>query len=438
MKRFNYKETVKSIIAMPVLGMAFEYVLAFFRVSFFFCNISVVLISRIFKTKTSFIFIGQMHSPHFQNFEKTLDQFLDGSEKTSIYINSHPNVYNISSDLGRLTVDRSAHLVFGNRPDWEESLYLDAKPKITRCYRFFIRTIFRLYRPDFLFIMEMQSAGYMIDHDLADIREKNPNMRVLVQAWGNDLYLWQGMEDHESRLKRLLINTDLLHCETKSEYEVASNLGFVGRFLQNSSISMNSMKELESNFSHMNAKNSKSVYLNIKGGYYLRSCLDVFLVQVEASPLFWKNKRVILVSSSAEERFQFKRVGDKYSLAFETLSQLDHNAYLQLQRNSKYHLTCNRSDGVPNSVAESSYLGAIPVFSDATGLTEYMDQHQRNYLTYNLGTVNFASFFKELDEFDGISEVLVDFNTMIKTGPWSEANFAKVFKGIFQDQVSKP
>ena len=86
-----------------------------------------------------------------------------------------------------------------------------------------------------------------------------------------------------------------------------------------------------------------------------------------------------------------------HGLKIEMLDSVDHSGYIDYMCRSKYHLSCNLSDGIPNSAAEAVFAGCVPVFSNHTGLSDLLSAEQKKSVEYQLGECEFMRHFGMLD-----------------------------------------
>jgi len=92
----------------------------------------------------------------------------------------------------------------------------------------FLREKVKQLEPDFLHLLEIQSAGYLyLDSKL--VRSKK--MRVILTNWGSDIYYFSNFEDHKIKISHLLTQVDSYAAECRRDYNLAGELGFLGENL---------------------------------------------------------------------------------------------------------------------------------------------------------------------------------------------------------------
>jgi hypothetical protein len=80
--------------------------------------------------------------------------------------------------------------------------------------------LIRIYHPSFVHFHELQHGGYMYNSKIFKSASKR-NYKVICSSWGSDLILYGKLASHESPLKQLLSNTDVLTAEREIEVEIA-------------------------------------------------------------------------------------------------------------------------------------------------------------------------------------------------------------------------
>lgn len=389
------------------------------------------------KKQIKLAFIGPIHSPHFKNFKSTFDKnFLVQEEKSSMYINSY--VSEISKDFSmELIIDKGIYNLFGYLSDsmksknWTQNILLDAKHNLNNLNKKFIFNRLKNFKPDILWIHDLQSGGYLANYFIQDLKKILPQMKVVVSIWGNDLYFFYEHPLHRSQIKKLLINADYLHGESPRDGLIAQTLGFKGCILPECSITMTNNEDFENLFKRNSSFIKKDIFLCIKGSYYLRSNLSYFFDEINSNPSFWIDKKIVVVGSSKEDIFFIQKVNKKNNLNIEYFSWMTFDEYLDILGRSKFHLVCNLSDGILNSAAEASFLNCLPIFSNHTGLCDFLPKELAENITYDFLTVSFENIFFKLDSDQGKYDYYLDqIREIYRSKVYNEETYKDVFKQI--------
>jgi hypothetical protein len=80
---------------------------------------------------------------------------------------------------------------------------------------------------DAIHIMEFQHGGYLFLDAKPYI--KKPLPPIIVTNWGNDIFLFNHMEEHQPKIRALLEVADYYDCECQRDINIARELGFRGQ-----------------------------------------------------------------------------------------------------------------------------------------------------------------------------------------------------------------
>lgn len=352
------------------------------------------------KRKLNIAFVGPIHSQHFLNFTRKFFEVWSKNLFNIIQISSDPNSLKKSTFFSDIIIDGSIYTLFGysmSKKEWEKSLFLYARNKISKLAVWYIELKIKFFKPDILWVHDLQAGGYLTLNFINELKKINPRITLCASVYGNDLYFFESVPCHFNKLRLIMGNLDFIHVESEREKSIALNLGFNGRFFPVSNVTMT---DIES-FTFLEFKYQeiiKDIYVVIKGSYFWRSNFLGFLTSVERDYLFWKNKRMYVLNATDEDIFHITRIKYSYNLDIDYCRSIPHREYISLLARSRYFLTLNLSDGIPNACAEATYVNCIPVFSNHTGLTSSLSKRARNLIVFDFGTVDFGVLFSTLEE----------------------------------------
>jgi len=373
-------------------------------------NFFYLFLYRVFYKKNGVrvAFVGPIHSQHFVNFLQSFKQHFASEDFKMIQIGSDPNYLKMDSAFGHVIVDASVYTLMGysmRNEEWQKSLFLNAVNRIGSFAAKYNDLTLSLFKPDIIWIHDLQSGGYIASNFISHIKTKS-SVTICASVYGNDLYFFRSAPLHLNKLRGLLKNLDFLHVESEREKDIAMELGFVGKFFPVSCCTMSSMekfRKLEVNFKLW----SKDIFIVVKGSYFWRSNILTFLHDIEKDVIFWKDKRIYFVNATDEDIFHITRVKCVYNLDLEYSKAIPHSEFTLLLSRAQFFLTLNLSDGIPNASAEATYVNCIPVFSNHTGLSDSMSSYLRDLIVYEFGRVNFSHLFSLLGDLNEMERSLV-------------------------------
>ena len=345
--------------------------------------------------------IGPIHSAHLQSFIKSFNNRYEKKYKIRFQlINSDPNSIVNDFKYNNQIIDKGIYYLLGYRSDynlWIENIFLYAKNNLKDFTgKYLIKKIIK-FKPDIIWIHDLQSAGYLTENDLPRFKMELPNLKICATVWGNDLYHFYELDSHFKMLSSILKNVNFLHAESNRDELIARKLGFKGVMLPVCSVALKNIEVFFDINKLNNIEIKKDIYILIKGSYYLRSNMMYFHDQLIANPDFWIGKKIVILGASNDDIFYFSKLKNKINLDIEIYSSVPHETFISFLRRSIYHLSCNLSDGIPNTAPEAVFSNCLPLFTNHTGLAELLPLKLRNIIVFDLPTVNFLSLFNELD-----------------------------------------
>ena len=428
------RKLLKNIISTPFFGGIFQFVIGIFRFAHFCSCLIFFSLRRFDKKYINVAFCGPIHSNHFKNFKEYFCFLLKekyGKNINGIFINSYLNSHTKGMNFFDPVLDRFSYFFQGNflsDEHWTKEVYTDANNPFNFVSKQYINSLLRFANPKYIFIHDLQTAGYLLADQLNDLKKNKT--KVVCQAWGNDLRFFHESPKHKVKLQKILKNTDFLHTETKFEHEIAKRNLFEGKLLEPCSVTFQNLDEFLKIIGPI--KNAeKDIYLNIKSGYKFRQNLYYVYLNFYNNIEFWRNKKIVITNPSEDDQFMFSKLISKgFSISYK--KGLNFLEFQTLLSRSKYHLSSNLSDGVPNSIVESVFHGCIPLFTDYTGLCEYLDESTLEKVCYSHLNYNLTEKFEALDKSNN-EKILNLFKHLIKEKVYSKINYQKVLSDIIEN-----
>jgi hypothetical protein len=379
-----------------------------FRLAF---NFVILLFHKIYhsKNRVHIAFIAPIHSPHFVNFLHKVEQHFVNDNIKIIQINSDPNYLKRDFSFNKLIIDGSIYTLFGyylSREVWQKTLFLNAVNKIGSISVRYIALNIACFKPDILWIHDLQSGGYLVDNFIDHFRKNNASATICGSVYGNDLYFFENSPLHNNKLRCVTKNLDFLHIESEREKAISRKLGFTGKFFPVSNITMTDVQNLR-NLESDSKLAIKDIFVVIKGSYFWRSNLLCILDEIERDFTFWKNKKIYVVNVTDEDIFHLLRVRNKLDLDLDYSKAIPHKDFVSLLIRAKFFLTLNLSDGIPNAVVEATYVNCIPVFSNHTGLSNSLNNHISHLIVFEFAKVNFKHLFTKLSDLNEVDVIFL-------------------------------
>lgn len=201
---------------------------------------------------------------------------------------------------------------------------------------------------------------------ILEVMRKNPHIKWIYSAWGNDLYYFQNQPEYLKDIKAVLPRVDYMFADCHRDYEIATKYGFRGRFL--------------------------GVFPG-GGGYNFQFEKDILPVRERKiilikgyQKLFGQCIKVLQALEGIEKElagFQVVVFGadevaleyiDEHKLRqrenFEIQNNIGRAEVMKLMGKSLFYIGNSISDGTPNTLLEAMIMGAFPIQSNPGGVTE--------------------------------------------------------------------
>ena len=226
-------------------------------------------------------------------------------------------------------------------------------------------------QPDVVHSFEMQGCSYPILKTM----NKFPKLNWIYSCWGNDLYYYRNIQKHKTKITSVLKRVNYLHTDCKRDYKLATELGFIGKYL--GVIPGGTGYRIDDLIKYRAPIDERKIIL-VKGyqnlfGRGLNSIKALEKTQIETKVysiiIFGAHKEII--DYIDEKQLPFK-VFHRHELQQEQLMELMGKALIYIGNNV--------SDGMPNSLLEAIVMGAFPIQSNPGCVTEEIICHGENGL----------------------------------------------------------
>jgi glycosyltransferase involved in cell wall biosynthesis len=219
-------------------------------------------------------------------------------------------------------------------------------------------------RPEVIHIHEIQHGGYLFQ------RKKTrfyPIKKVICSSWGSDLILYGKLPSHQNKIIDLLRTVDLLTSERVEEFEIASNLGFKGRFISPVYTAIG----IEANPVQFEAPSKRKMIL-VKGyqdnhGRALNALRALELVKSDL-----KNFEINVVSASPAVEIEVERMRFENGWEIKCVPKQNQREIHNLLRHSRVYIGLSISDGLSTMMVEAMQFGAFPIQSLNSGAPSFL------------------------------------------------------------------
>lgn len=234
------------------------------------------------------------------------------------------------------------------------------------------------FRPDFVHVLEFQNAGYAFLR-ARQMSSRLRNTKLLLTPYGSDLFWFMNFRRHRKRLEDLLTAANAISSECYRDEVLASNLGFKGDFLPRIPAFGASMPLSELKLSDRNT-------IAIRGYQNRWGQAKFALMAVRKVSHSLANHRIVVYSCNWITIALAKRLARQTGLQIETYIKgtLAHSEVQEILSESVVFIGLSKSDGISASMIEAMANGAVPIQSDTSCCSEWLENGVGGYLVkYN-------------------------------------------------------
>ncbi len=211
---------------------------------------------------------------------------------------------------------------------------------------------------------------------ILSIMNKNPRIKWIYSAWGNDLYYFQNEPEYLKDIKSVLPRVDYMFADCFRDYSIAEKYGFKGKFLGVHPggggfefYHEDSIKEIE----------DRKIIL-IKGYQKLFGECIVVLEAIQSIIEELKEYKIIVFGAD-NETLSYLDSSDLLNCSnFTFYEDIGRGELMKIMGKSLVYIGNSISDGMPNTMLEAIIMGAFPIQSNPGGATSELIDHQKNGL----------------------------------------------------------
>lgn len=243
------------------------------------------------------------------------------------------------------------------------------------------RAIIR-FDPHVIHVLELQHGGYMLNR----VSESALAGRTVAATnYGSDIFWFSRFKKHQRRIRQVLARADGYSAECARDLELAKRYGFKGEvskiFPNTGGLSQESL-EIGRSTVYSSDRNVVLVkgYQN-KFGRAITALKALALISAEI-----QNYKVVIFSTNLSTGLfalwlKFVRQMD---VEIHAKGAFSHSQMLALFRQSRLYIGLSRSDGISTSLLEAMAMGAFPIQTGTSCVTEWAEDGKTAFVVQKL------------------------------------------------------
>lgn len=280
-----------------------------------------------------------------------------------------------------------------------------------------LEEIIKSIKPDLIQSFEMQSCSYPI----AKTMLKYDKIKWLYNCWGNDIFYFQNLPNHKTKLNKVLPRIDYITADCNRDAVLAKQNGFKGKFLgvipTGGGYDLSFFENHKKNFDERTIIIVKGYHHIFGRALYVIKALEDITENLKDYKIIVFGAHKIVEDYVEEKKLPFK-VYNRHGLNQEEV--------LKLMGQSAIYIGNNVSDGMPNTLLEAMIMGAFPIQSNPGGATsEIIDENKNGFLIHDS---------EDIIEIKSLVLKAIQNKSLIKTGSLSNIKLAKDYVDLKMNQ----
>jgi hypothetical protein len=230
-----------------------------------------------------------------------------------------------------------------------------------------LKKVIKSRKYDFIHALEIQHAGYIL---LGALEEIQSDSQLIVTNWGSDIYYFSQFPSHEKKIRRLLQHVGKYSAECSRDYDLATELGFRGNFME---VIPNSYSFTPPKINSMPSSSRLQVTGKCYGGQF--GLGKIVIECVEEVLRINQEVQIFLYSVTQDLEATVKELVNKFPgrVRYAGIKDsLSHGSLLAEFANSRVYIGASRSDGISTSFLEAMSQGAYPIQTNTSCASEWI------------------------------------------------------------------
>jgi hypothetical protein len=231
----------------------------------------------------------------------------------------------------------------------------------------YLKTILANNNFDYVHALEIQGAGYLCDDAIS-----KKNFKLILSNWGSDIFYFQHLPEHSSRIKSALAKADFYSAECQRDYKLATDLGFKGKQLPCIPVGGGLVTGETLNIG-IPTSMRKNIVVKTYGGLFGRGGLAI---EVVAKALQENSHLTAYFYSVTEDLFdRILELKSQFNerINYSTMKRPTSNDNLQkIFKISRIYIGCSISDGISTSFLEALSNGVYPIQTNTSCAGEWI------------------------------------------------------------------
>ena len=293
-----------------------------------------------------------------------------------------------------------------------------------------LRRLIRKFQPDILHALETQGAGYVSYEALKHVSNKP---FFILTEWGSDFYWFRRFPRHESRLRKLLTQVELLSMECERDVLISRELGYQGKIFPpypyTGGYQVQTKDETESNLKTSNRK-----IILIKGHTRFVGRGLAALQAVETLAHLCSDFAIVVYSADPRARRRARSLAKKHGLSVTSYrrGELTQKQFLDIFQKSRIYVGISLSDAASMSLLEAMVCGAFPIQTNTSCADEWIVNGKSGFIVSPDDHAGLVKSIKVALEDDALVDKAAQINYEVARNRLDQSVVAEISKNFYK------
>jgi glycosyltransferase involved in cell wall biosynthesis len=241
--------------------------------------------------------------------------------------------------------------------------------------------LIKTLRPDVIHSHEIQHGGYLMTQALRYLDGALPPW--IVTNWGNDIFFFGKLKEHEPQIRKVLSACTYYSCETQRDLRLAEEFGFRGECLLPVMPNPGGFRFDEIASLRQPGPTSKRRLILLKGYQNIFGRALVGLYALELCQDLLRDYKIVVYSAADEVAAAAEILARSTNLQIEVIPHTNrYEDMLRLRGQARVSIGLSVSDAASISFLEALAMGSFPIQSDRGSSHEWIRDGEGGFIVH--------------------------------------------------------
>jgi glycosyltransferase involved in cell wall biosynthesis len=288
-------------------------------------------------------------------------------------------------------------------------------------------------KPDIVHAAEFQNSAYLTLKVKEKMGAKFPVW--MVTNYGNDIYLYGRLAEHQERVKAVLMQCDYYTCECERDVQLAQSMGLRGKLLPVLPVMGGFDLEHIETISRVSPPSTRRQIL-LKGYQHYAGRALTGLQAIAQCADVLRDYRIVIYSAFSDVKIAAELYKQDTGLQIEILPPVPYEHMLEQFGKSRIYIGVSISDGISISSLEAMVMGAFPIQSFTACVDEWFEDGISGSIVRPEDVNSIADAIRRSVTDDSLVDTAAEINmkTILERADFqkNKAKIAEIYQQVFK------